>query len=96
MRLRAKVDRNQPEIVAALRKAGVYVVSLAQLGHGAPDLLCSYGDRTVVLEVKVPGEPLTPDQVRWHKAWNPQAPVYVVETIDDALLVTRTRRDDGR
>ena len=95
MRLRAKVDRNQGEIVAALRKAGVYTYSLAQTGKGCPDLVCSYGTRTVLLEVKMPKEHLTPDQVRWHRAWNPQAPVYVVETIDDALLVTREHRDSA-
>jgi hypothetical protein len=39
MRLRAKVDANQKSIVAALRKVGCLVASLAQVGAGIPDLL---------------------------------------------------------
>lgn len=93
MRLRAKVDRNQPAIVAALRKAGVYVESTARLGRGFPDLVCSYHGYLTLIEVKVPGEPLTPQERRWHAAWDRLCPLFVVETIDDALLVTRERRD---
>lgn len=94
MRRNAKVDRNHADIVAALRKVGVSVQSLAQIGRGCPDLLCSYRGRMTLLEVKVPGETLNPLQVSWFATWDAFAPVYVVETIDDALLVTREERDD--
>lgn len=68
-RLRAKVDRNQKQIVAALRKAGWTILHLHQLGHGAPDLLaCKHGVLALV-EVKMPGEKLTPDEQAWHAAW---------------------------
>lgn len=39
MRRAARVDRNHPEIVAALEKAGCLVQSLGQIGSGCPDLL---------------------------------------------------------
>ncbi len=70
MRLRARVDRNQTEIVAALREAGFSVLSLAQLGKGVPDLLLSKGEVTFLAEVKTSEkEKLTPDQIRFHGNW---------------------------
>ncbi len=39
MRKRGKLDSNHAEIVAAWRKAGASVLSLASLGDGAPDAL---------------------------------------------------------
>lgn len=90
---RSKVDANQRAIVTALRQAGVWVRSTAELGGGFPDLLTSYRGYVTLLEVKVPGKKLTPDQVRWFADWDPCCPVFVVETIDDALLVARERRD---
>ena len=39
MRFAARVDGNQTAIVAALRKAGCNVLSLAAIGRGCPDLL---------------------------------------------------------
>jgi len=35
---------------------------------------------------------LTPDQVRWAADWDPFCPVFVVETIDDALIAATNRR----
>lgn len=54
MRFRAKVDNNQKRIVAALRKAGMKVLSLAALGKGVPDLLVynPVTNRFCLLEVK--------------------------------------------
>lgn len=90
MRYAAKIDANQPAIVKALRKAGVMVQSLAGVGRGVPDLLCGIAGRLVLLEVKEPSQAasakkLKPLQVVWHQEWAAY-PVYVVETIEEALL----------
>jgi hypothetical protein len=74
MRRAAKTDRNQTEIVAALRKVGATVQSLAAVGDGVPDLLVGFRRETYLLEVKDGKKPpsareLTPDQVRWHTEW---------------------------
>ena len=84
MRRAHRVDANQGRIVAALRKCGVAVRSLAGIGDGVPDLL-AYSARSgyVLLEVKVPGEKLTEDQERFHREWPGR--IHIVETIDDAL-----------
>lgn len=93
MRLRAKTDANQADIVQALRAAGVSVLSLAPIGNGVPDLLCSYRGYVTLLEVKMPKQKLRPAQVRWHANWDSYCPIFVVETIGDALIVTRERWD---
>lgn len=88
MRRAAKIDANQPDVVAALRKAGAKVQSLAAVGAGVPDLLVSFRQELFLLEVKdgtkVPSaQKLTEDQVRWHTAWG--APVHIVNSPEAAL-----------
>lgn len=51
MRRAARVDDNQNEIVAALRKAGATVRVITQ-GDGLPDLLVGYRGETILMEVK--------------------------------------------
>ncbi len=90
MRKRGRVDGNHGEIVATLRKWGVSVQSLADIGGGCPDLLCSRAGVNYLLEVKdgsrIPSEKrLTPDEKAWHKKWSGQ--VAVVETVHQALNV---------
>lgn len=63
----ARVDKNQAEIVDALRAIGVVVRSLAVVGDGMNDLLCAIPQATFLIEVKVPGETLTPAQKKWHR-----------------------------
>lgn len=84
----AKVDRNQPEVVAALRKAGASVQVLSPVGQGCPDLLVGYGGHNFLYEVKDGALPpsrtkLTPDQVEWHQGWKGQ--VLVVYSVEMAL-----------
>ena len=88
MRRFARVDDNQAEIVQALRKAGVVVTPMHQLGKGVADLLCSYRQVWTVLEVKDGSKPpsarkLTTDEARWIAAQ--KAPVYVVTTALEAV-----------
>ncbi len=89
MRRAAKIDVNQPEIVAALRKVGATVQSLAATGDGCPDLLVGFKGQTYLLEIKdgqkVPSaQKLTTDQVAWHSVWS-GGNLTVVKTIDEAL-----------
>ena len=52
----AKVDRNQTEIVQALRDYGAFVVSLATVGKGVPDLLVGFKRHTILMEIKFVGD----------------------------------------
>ena len=91
MRRRARTDRNQTEIVAALRAAGASVYSLAAVGQGIPDLLVGYAGRTALVEVKDGSKPpsarqLTPDQQQWHQTWT-GGTLAVVPDVEAALRV---------
>ena len=88
MRRAAKVDANQPEIVAALRKSGCSVEHLHSVGGGVPDLLVGVAGLNLLLEVKDGAKPpsarkLTPDQVEWHGKWLGHKAV--VSTVEEAL-----------
>jgi hypothetical protein len=90
MRRAAKVDRNQAEIVAALRSAGATVQPLHSVGQGCPDLLVGYRGRNWLIEVKdwqaqAADRKLNPRQVEWHGGWKGQ--VAKVETPEAALAV---------
>ncbi len=87
MRHAAKIDDNQRQIVAALRRAGCTVQSLAAIGKGCPDLLLALGGNVVLAEVKdgakvASKQHLTADQVKWHADW--PAKVWILRNLDDA------------
>ena len=78
-----RVDANQPEIVAALRKAGCSVQHLHELGRGCPDLLVGYRGQNYCLELKSEKGTLTDAERDWHWNWNGK--VAIVRTVDEAL-----------
>lgn len=84
----ARIDDNQPEIVAALRAVGATVTPTHTAGAGFPDLCVGFRGQNYLLEIKdgtkIPSKrKLTSDQVEWHGAWRGQ--VAVVESVDEAL-----------
>lgn len=88
MRRAARVDDNQAEIVAALRRAGCSVCSLAGVGKGCPDLVVGLRGVTYLLEVKdgskCPSKRrLTAGEQQWHENW--RGHVAVVSSVDEAL-----------
>ena len=89
-RVKIKRDGNEAAIVKALRAHG-YAVQPLEQGKGCPDLLVSnagvVGGRLFLLEVKEPGQKLTPAQVAWHAVWPGR--VAVVHNPDEALKAVR-------
>ena len=90
MRLAAKVDANQAEIVRVLRDARCTVQHLHMVGNGCPDVLVfsPYAGRMVLLEIKDGSQPpsrrkLTKAEARFHATW--PADVHIVSSPDDAL-----------
>lgn len=86
----AKVDATQAAIVAALRKAGCSVQSLASVGKGCPDLVVGIRGMNLLVECKDGGKVpsarrLTPDQCEWHIFWRGQ--VAVVNNVAEALAL---------
>lgn len=95
MRKAAKTDRNQAEVVDALRQVGASVQSLAATGKGCPDLLVGYRGINYLMEVKdgdkVPSaQKLTIDQTHWHSLW--RGSVYVVKSVNEALEILQDKK----
>lgn len=98
----ARTDANHSLIVGALLSCGCRVQSLAAVGNGCPDLVVGHnsptrGKRVFFMEVKDGSKPasqrrLTPDQVEWHALWAGW-PVYVVESVEQALAIVAGRGD---
>lgn len=92
MRVRAKVDGNHAEIIAAIRAIGGQAQSIANIGGGSPDVLAAFRGVWYVLEIKDGALPpskrqLTPDEAAWHARYGAVAPVYIVNSIAEALHV---------
>lgn len=95
MRRMAKVDRNQAEVVEALRKAGWHVAITSSLGDGFPDLVVSKGGWMAYVEVKDGAKPpsereLTEDQVKFRRAC--KGPYYVVSDTLKGLQMLENAR----
>lgn len=93
MKYAARIDRNQPEIVAALRKLGATVLHLHTIGKGAPDILIGYQGKNALVELKDGNKPpsdrkLTPDEKKFHAEWRGQ--VAVIESVDEAIAFIKT------
>jgi hypothetical protein len=83
MRKHAKVDLNQVEIVAAIRKAGGRVLHLHQLGGGCADTLVMYHGVLLLMEIKSKGGRMTPDEQAFYNEW--QECMVVVYSAEEAL-----------
>lgn len=91
----ARIDANQPEIVAGLRAIGATVQPLHTVGKGCPDILVGYRGRNYLIEIKDGRKPpsarmLTPDQDEWHGEWRGQ--VTVASSLEDALCIVGAMR----
>ena len=89
MRRAAKRDKNESEIVDALRAVGCSVDFLN--GKGTPDLLCGVRGKTFLLEVKGYAGQLTDDQIDWRRKWRGEPPT-LVRSVEDALRVVKSLR----
>lgn len=83
-------DKNQNQIVEALRKHGAAVQSLHTIGRGVPDLLVAFGGNWYLMEVKEEkGGKFTQEQRDWYKKFGEQANIYIVHSAEEALEVLR-------
>jgi hypothetical protein len=99
---RARTDANQTRIVKALRAAGCFVQSLAEIGKGCPDLLVIRAGRICILEIKdgdkcPSAQKLTGPEIEWHtsaRAYGYQVPV--VTCVKEALRAVGMDVEDYR
>jgi hypothetical protein len=91
MRLAAKIDSNQSDIVTRLRTIpGCKVAITSQVGAGFPDLVIGFMGKNHLVELKDGSKPpskrkLTPDEKRFHDQWTGQ--INTCDNLDDVLAV---------
>jgi hypothetical protein len=75
-------DRNERELVAALRKGGAMVLLLS--GEDLPDLLIGHRGRWVLAEVKAPRGRVKPGQAHFQTAcWAMDLPCTIIHDLAD-------------
>lgn len=84
----ARIDDNQPAIVAFLRKNGMEVQVLSAVGKGCPDILVGFREVNVLIEIKDGAkEParqkLTVAEQEWHDSWGGK--VFIANTPEQAV-----------
>ena len=85
MRYAARVDGNQKEIVAALRKEGAYVMHLHQLKN-LFDVLVAYKGEMYAVEIKQWGGKLTKGETECKKALEATGVTYhIIFSVQGAL-----------
>ena len=92
MRIAARTDRNQQEIVSAFRKFGCSVLILSQVGHGCPDILIGYRNKNALVEIKdgkktASGKKLTQDEQKFHGEW--RGLVVEVHDLEDVINLVK-------
>jgi hypothetical protein len=93
VRRAARVDRNQAEIVEALRKGGCTVFPTHQVGKGFPDIFVWSKGQPYLLEIKDGSKPpsarkLTEDEESFHQLFHDMRQaglLAVVASVDEAL-----------
>lgn len=90
MRRAAKTDRNQAEIVRALRQAGASVLCLHAVGQGCPDLVVGWRGRNLFMEIKDGNLPpskqvLTEDEQDFFWSWSGH--YALITTVEEAIKV---------
>ena len=84
-----KVDKNQKDVVKALRDYGADVFLLHTVGGGIPDLMVCYNDETILIEViDCADKKLTPQQITLFASWK-GGPLHRVNTVQEAVEVLK-------
>lgn len=90
-----RVDANQKEITAALRKMGVCVAVTSSLGSGFPDIVLGMNGRNYLIELKDGTKPpsarkLTKQEEAFHESWLGQ--IAIINSLDEAIEFVNRKR----
>jgi hypothetical protein len=85
MRRAAKVDKNQKEIVTALKAAGAGIIYTYQLKN-AFDILVVHQGKTYIVEIKQPGKKLTEGETKCRDLVESKGVKYwIITSIEEAF-----------
>ena len=82
-----KTDKNQQEIMDAMRKMGASVTDLSKVGKGCPDLLVGINQKTAIVEIKSSSKAkYTSHQEKWLETWK-GGTVARIDSIESAITL---------
>jgi Holliday junction resolvase len=92
MRLAARTDSNQTEVVKQFRKFGCSVAITSSLGHGFPDIIVGKNFKNILVEIKdgnktESARKLTSDEVDFAADW--KGLICIVENLSDVIAVVK-------
>lgn len=93
--MQKRTDKNQLEIVQALKKIGAVVVDLSAVGKGVPDLLIGFRSKMFFLEIKTSTGKLNTKQHEFHSMWT-GTPIAVVRTVEEAFYAIGINTPNNR
>jgi hypothetical protein len=80
-----RTDANHGELKGYFERMGCSVLDLFRVGQGCPDMLVALHGFSVLVEAKVKGGELNPDQTRFHREWKGE--ICQATTLDDCLRI---------
>lgn len=92
MRLAARVDANQKEVIAAFRRLGCSVLPLHTVGGGCPDICVGKNKKSILVEIKdgskvKSARALTKDEQKFHEEW--LGSLFIVESLGDVINLVK-------
>ena len=89
--LKKKVDSNQAQIIADLKKIGVSVLNLSRVGGGCPDLLIGWQGKNILIEIKTAKGNLNDLQIEFFKEW--KGPKFVCKSINEIIEIINNKKN---
>ena len=89
--LKKKVDSNQPQIIADLKKIGVSVLNLSRVGGGCPDILVGWQGKNILIEIKTAKGDLNDLQIEFFEQWKGQK--FVCKSINEIIEIINNKKN---
>ena len=89
--LKKKVDSNQAQIIADLKKIGVSVLNLSRVGGGCPDILVGWQGKNILIEIKTAKGDLNDLQIEFFKEW--KGPKFVCKSINEIIEIINNKKN---
>ena len=86
-----KVDSNQAQIIADLKKIGVSVLNLSRVGGGCPDILVGWQGKNILIEIKTAKGDLNDLQIEFFKEW--KGPKFVCKSINEIIEIINNKKN---
>ena len=86
-----KVDSNQAQIIADLKKIGVSVLNLSRVGGGCPDILVGWQGKNILIEIKTAKGDLNDLQIEFFEQWKGQK--FVCKSINEIIEIINNKKN---